>query len=143
MAEVTVLEAARCLGISPDTVRRRISTGELKARKEINGKNFTWWVEVAEDLVSTGQVIQEGPTPIHEQDGERSNTSNIVDVQTLLDSQASLIATLKAQVQAQQEELESRRREVQELHVLLQQAQAALPVPQEDRHSWWRRLWHH
>jgi hypothetical protein len=143
LAEVTVLEAARCLGISPDTVRRRISTGELKARKEINGKNFTWWVEVAEDLVSTGQVIQEGPLPINEQDGERFNASSIVDVQTLLDSQASLIATLKAQVQAQQEELESRRREVQELHVLLQQAQAALPVPQEDRHSWWRRLWHH
>ena len=143
MAEVTVLEAARCLGISPDTVRRRISTGELKARKEINGKNFTWWVEVAEDPVSTARVIQEGPPPIHEQDGERFNASSIVDVQTLLDSQASLIATLKAQVQAQQEELESRRREVQELHVLLQQAQAALPVPQEDRHSWWRRLWHH
>jgi hypothetical protein len=140
LAEVTVLEAARCLGISPDTVRRRISTGELKARKEVNGKNFTWWVEVAEDLVSTGQVIQEGSTPIHEQDVERSNASNIIDVQTLLDSQASLIATLKAQVQAQQEELESRRREVQELHVLLQQAQAALPAPRDNR-SWWQRLW--
>jgi excisionase family DNA binding protein len=42
LVEVTVLEAARCLSISPDTVRRLISTGELKARKEINGKNFTW-----------------------------------------------------------------------------------------------------
>jgi hypothetical protein len=140
LAEVTVLEAARCLGISPDTVRRRISTGELKARKEINGKNFTWWVELSDDLASVTQVIQEGPPPIHEQDRECPTASNVVDVQTLLDSQTSLIATLKGQVQAQQEELEARRREVQELHVLLQQAQAALPAARDSR-PWWQRLW--
>jgi hypothetical protein len=28
------------------------------------------------------------------------------------------------------------------LHVLLQQAQAALPAPKEDHPSWWQRLWH-
>jgi uncharacterized protein YaaN involved in tellurite resistance len=86
-------------------------------------------VELSDDLVPVAQVIQEGPPPIHEQDGECPTASNVVDVQTLLDSQASLIATLKAQVQAQQEELEARRCEVQELHVLLQQSQAALPAP--------------
>jgi hypothetical protein len=106
----------------------------------MNVKNFTWWVELTDDLVSAAQVTQEGPPPIHEQDGERPTASSVFDVQDLLDSQASLIATLKAQVQAQQEELESRRREVQELHVLLQQAQAALPSPR-DNHSWWRRVW--
>jgi uncharacterized protein YaaN involved in tellurite resistance len=106
----------------------------------MNGKNFTWWVELTDDLVSAAQVTQEGPPSTHEQDGERPTESNVFDVQALLDSQASLIATLKAQVQAQQEELESRRREVQELHVLLQQAQAALPAPRGSR-SWWQRLW--
>ncbi|RMF12095.1 MAG: DNA-binding protein [Alphaproteobacteria bacterium] len=29
---VTIPEAARQLGVSPDTIRRRIRTGELKAR---------------------------------------------------------------------------------------------------------------
>ncbi len=53
-----------------------------------------------------------------------------------------LNAQLKAQVEMQGVELDARRREVQELHVLLQQAQAALPVPKEDHKSWWRRLWH-
>ena len=106
----------------------------------MNGKNFTWWVELTDDLVSAAQVTQEGHSPIHEQNGERPTASDVVDVKALLDSQVSLIATLKAQVQAQQEELESRRREVQELHVLLQQAQAALPAPRASR-SWWRRLW--
>jgi hypothetical protein len=38
----------------------------------------------------------------------------------------------------QDAELEARRREVQELHVLLQTAQA-LPAPRESR-PWWRRL---
>jgi hypothetical protein len=39
-----------------------------------------------------------------------------------------------------QHQLEVREREVQELHVLLQQAQAALPAPRDHR-PWWQRLW--
>jgi uncharacterized membrane protein len=49
----------------------------------------------------------------------------------------------KDQLEAKDKQIEARGREVQELHVLLQQTQAALPVPKEDHHSWWRRLWHH
>jgi predicted RNase H-like nuclease (RuvC/YqgF family) len=37
-------------------------------------------------------------------------------------------------------ELEARGREIQELHVLLQQAQATLPAPKDNR-PWWHRLW--
>jgi hypothetical protein len=51
-----------------------------------------------------------------------------------------MVAMLQERVNAQQEELEARRREVQELHVLLQQAQAALPTPRDHR-PWWQRLW--
>jgi DNA-directed RNA polymerase specialized sigma24 family protein len=40
LVEVNVFDAARCLGISVDTVRRRINAGELKARKARQGHNF-------------------------------------------------------------------------------------------------------
>ena len=78
-----------------------------------------------------------------------------------------LVSVLQHQVEIQGEELQARRREVQELHVLLQQLQSrALPAPPEDtteppaarqtdtppaeayqptgpesRMSWWERLW--
>jgi excisionase family DNA binding protein len=90
MAEVTVLEAARCLGISPDTVRRRISSGELKARREPHGANFTWWVEIPNELVSPqlGEVTEEelaAPRGV-EADGQAAATT--------VDAQAQLIAAL-------------------------------------------------
>jgi LPS O-antigen subunit length determinant protein (WzzB/FepE family) len=64
-----------------------------------------------------------------------------------VEGQQELIEALQSQIQAQKDQLEAkdnqieaRAREVQELHVLLQQAQAALPPPRENS-SWWRRVW--
>jgi hypothetical protein len=47
-------------------------------------------------------------------------------------------SVLKDRLEVADRELEARRREVQELHVLLQQAQAALPAPVGTRQHWWR-----
>ena len=55
------------------------------------------------------------------------------------DDKDKLIEVLQAQVESQGAQLEARTREVQELHVLLQQTQAALP-PARDPRPWWRRL---
>ena len=44
---------------------------------------------------------------------------------------------LRSQLQSQGEELVARRREVQELHVLLQQK----ALPEAGGRPWWRRLW--
>jgi hypothetical protein len=49
-----------------------------------------------------------------------------------------LVSTLKVQVTSQGEELEAKNRQIGELHVLLQQAQAALPAPREEQRTWWR-----
>jgi Tfp pilus assembly protein FimV len=61
-----------------------------------------------------------------------------------VEGQQELIEALQSQIQAQKDQLEAkdkqieaRGREMQELHVLLQQAQAALPAPRDNR-SWWR-----
>jgi hypothetical protein len=39
-----------------------------------------------------------------------------------------------------QEQLQSKDGQIEQLHVLLQQAQAALPAPRDHR-PWWQRLW--
>jgi hypothetical protein len=39
-----------------------------------------------------------------------------------------------------QSELVSKNKQIEQLHILLQQAQAALPAPRENR-PWWQRLW--
>lgn len=106
--EVTIPEAARLLRLSEYTVRRRLRTGELKGNQVPTAGGFTWLVEVIED----------SPTS----DPDRTD---------------ALIARLEAQIEAQGEEVEARRRGVQQLHVLLQQAQAALPAPRGGK-SWWK-----
>jgi len=107
--KVSVGEAARRLGVSTDTIRRRISKGELTAHQEPTPQGFRWEIEL-------------GPNdqPLNGHDGDNE----------------VLVTILRAQVQAQAEELDARRREVQELHVLLQTAQAALTAPA--RRPWWR-----
>lgn len=40
----TTTDAARALGVSPSTVRRRIAAGQLTARREPHGQSFRWLV---------------------------------------------------------------------------------------------------
>ena len=51
-----------------------------------------------------------------------------------------LVVTLKVHVKAQSDELDVKNRQIGELHVLIQQAQAALPAP-KGFHRWWQ-FWH-
>jgi uncharacterized coiled-coil protein SlyX len=61
----------------------------------------------------------------------------IARLEAQIAAQETQIADKDKQIEAQEVELEARRREVQELHVLLQQAQAALPAPGPSRPWWW------
>jgi len=112
--KISVGEAARRLGVSTDTIRRRISKGELLAHREPTPQGYRWEIE-----------LQPNNQPLNGHAGDNE----------------LLVTTLQAQVQAQAEELDARRREVQELHVLLQSAQAQLPPPpQAHRRRWWKFL---
>ena len=113
MAKVAIKEAAVRLGVVEATVRRRIHRGELNAVQEATAQGFVWLVELP-DGVDEVQAKSTG-------DGYRV-----------------LVEVLRRELDSKDVELEARRREVQELHVLLQHAQAALPAPKESRHSWWR-----
>jgi hypothetical protein len=72
---------------------------------------------------------------------DNTDPGELAALRGLVASQKEQLALLKSQVLAQQEQLGAKDTQIGQLHVLLQQAQASLPAPKEDRHSWWRRLW--
>jgi predicted site-specific integrase-resolvase len=120
--EVGLSEAARLLGISESTARRRLRSGELTGRQVPTKQGFIWLVEVDDELV------------VNEPD-----SGELTAMRGLVSSLTEQNTLLKAQVQAQQEQLVEKDRQIGQLHVLLQQAQA-LPAPRGVRH-WWRRFW--
>lgn len=113
MTKASIKEAAERLGVVEATVRRRIHKGELSAVQEETPQGFVWVVELP-DGVDEVQAESTG-------DGYRE-----------------LVEVLRREMDSKDVELEARRREVQELHVLLQQAQAALTAPIENHRSWWQ-----
>jgi len=123
MREVTIAEVAKSLGVSMDTIRRRISKGELKARKVPSPHGEIYLVELPGDNHTRPYVPAEKDESI-------------------------AIEAMRKTISILETELESRRREVQELHVLLQQAnKQLLPGTTEDttehstiKVSWWQRL---
>lgn len=109
------------MGASIDTIRRRIGKGELKARKVPSSHGEMYLVELP-DGVSPDAAGAENKT--------EKTVENTLEFETLRKT-ISILET----------ELEARRREVQELHVLLQQAQAALPPGRKTADApWWRKL---
>jgi hypothetical protein len=134
MALVTLAEAAHHLGVSVDTVRRRLQKGELKGQQQARPQGFTWLIDIPEKTELGSSVAGS------QADAEVNSEVSLAACQAEISRLESMVAMLQDRVNAQQEELEARRREVQELHVLLQQAQAALPAPR-DSMPWWQRLW--
>lgn len=51
MASLTVQDAARAMGISSDTVRRRIRSGMLAAERQPTPQGYQWLVDVREELL--------------------------------------------------------------------------------------------
>jgi predicted RNase H-like nuclease (RuvC/YqgF family) len=135
VSTVSIQEAAVRLGVSIETIRRRIHNGQLSASQSPTPQGFVWLVELPnnEDEVSppseNGQVLRELVASLQAQ---------VEAQQKQMDQQ---LAAYQEQLQAKDKQLETRAREIQELHVLLQQAQKALPAPKADRQSWWQRLW--
>jgi excisionase family DNA binding protein len=123
--QVTIGEAAKLLRVSEHTVRRRVHNGELPSVQVARSQGYIWMVELPDDVPS------DTPPP-----------NEIVALHQLIDSLNAQVDSLKGQLDVKDKQLETRAREVQELHVLLQQAQAALPAPRDNR-PWWQRLWHH
>jgi excisionase family DNA binding protein len=117
--EVSVNEAARLLGVSRDTITRRIRAGDLEAHQEPRPQGHVWRVVIPDEAISEGHYS---------------------DVMGELQTLRKMVSMLQTQVEADREELVSKNKQIEQLHVLLQQAQAALPAPRDNR-RWWQRLW--
>ena len=50
MGDVSIQEAAMRLGVSTETIRRRLHKRVLKGRQETTPQGFVWTVELPEDL---------------------------------------------------------------------------------------------
>lgn len=56
--ELTIKEAAERLGVSSDTIRRRLKAGELAGRQEPQGKQgYRWIVQLPEDAQDTPTAV--------------------------------------------------------------------------------------
>lgn len=115
--QVTIGEAAQRLSVSEHTVRRRVRSGELSGSQVATPQGYTWRVDLPDEV-----PVPE-PQPV---DGE---------VRALRE----LVATLQSRIEVQDSELVAKNEQIRELHIILHQAQAALPASKE--RPWWRRLW--
>ena|SRR3712207_3858649 len=101
---VTVQDASLALGLSPDTVKRKLRAGLIPGRKEPMEKGERWLVELGDDV----EIRQ-----------ARQDTA-------LSDATAKVIANLERERDELWSEVAARRREVEELHILLSRANDGL-----------------
>ena len=125
--QVGIAEAARKLNVSEHTVRRWLRSGQLSGDQMATPQGYTWMVELPEDGPGVDSIERV-------EYGEKAEYGDSKTIEVF----EELVSTLKVQVTSQGEELEAKNRQIGELHVLLQQAQAALPAPREEQHTWWR-----
>jgi hypothetical protein len=135
MGSVTMAEAAKHLGVSVDTIRRKLRRGELQGCQQPRPQGFVWIVELPEESDNHGVTSAEtvaGTSASYP--GSKGEICRLEEMVAVL--QAQVVAQQK-QMEAQQEELSAKNKQIEQLHVLLQQAQAVLPTPKENR-PWWR-----
>jgi excisionase family DNA binding protein len=153
VARLSIDDAARRLGISRPTVRRRLRSGVLKGTQVATPHGRKWLVEV--------------PGTHESADGESVSPHGAAETGSKTPRPAAReVELLQAHVDDLRGQLEDRTREVRELHTLLAQAQARLltdgqasphgespgsrPTPRtangaapggsESRSRWWQRL---
>ena len=125
MAWVSIRETAAALGVSPDTVRRRIRAGQLEARKA-GGR---WQVKVP------AAAAAPPPEPVREPDAAPL-ARQAADLQAENRMLRGQLATMHATLDHEREQAGLVAR-------TLEQFSRALPAPAADaapaRAPWWRR----
>jgi excisionase family DNA binding protein len=119
---LTIPEAARVLGLSVVTIRRRLKRGELRGQRVPTPAGFEWRILLPSPLVDAAGAA--GADQATRQGGDQGGPN-----QETAGADQRLIEALQAQNAELRAELAARRREVQELHVLLARWQPALPPP--------------
>ena len=139
-------EAARLLGVSIDTIERKLKRGELKGKQDPRPRGWRWLVEIPQDVAIAETFAAPATNPANAPADAHAN--ELEALRELVDTVKDEVAQLRRQLQSQaetyerqneayQQQLEAKDKQIEQLHVLLQQAQGALPAPKENR-SWWR-----
>ena len=111
---MSINDSAKHLGVSPNTVRRHLTTGVLMGSKIAN----KWWVQV--DVPGPVGRVEEGPGREGEISPQGQDNVLVVEV-------------LQGQVKALTDQLEHRTKEISELHQLL----AAHSLNAGQGKHWW------
>jgi septin family protein len=142
-------EAARLLGVSVDTVERKLKRGEFNSKQDPRPRGWRWLVEIPQDVATAETFEAPASNPANAPADAPANEPEAL--RELIDTVKDEVAELRRQLQSQAEsyqqqleakdqQLEAKDKQIEQLHILLQQAQAALPAPRDHR-SWWQRLW--
>jgi hypothetical protein len=133
---VPIKEAAERLGVSADTIKRRMKAGELVGQKKPTAQGYIWLVDV--------------PAQSEEEDREREPPAGalldlailrerLAGLERLLEERASRLAELEESLAAEREAAASEREASAQLRVLLQQAQTlagAIPANVGQEGTW-------
>jgi len=108
MLQLTINEAATALGVSVDTIKRRLKRGELAACKDERGR---WVISLpapadapAGATVRTGSAPAPGTAPAMQ--GQEDNSRQDVPVQLLVQTMQTQIKTLEATIEDQRKRLD-------------------------------------
>lgn len=121
---VPLKQAAKRLGISTDTVRRRIKSGSLEAEKRATPQGGEWWVTLPDDAPG------EDPDTMQEA-GDAAQAVELAVLRARLIELEARAAELRDERDAWRDQATASREAEAQLRVLVQQAQAlagALPA---------------
>ena len=134
---VTMAEAAQRLGVSIDTVRRRLRRGELQGRHQPTPQGFIWLVQVPEpaDHGPIAGYVNRESSPTHGEENERpvlagagtpadaaTSGGDIHALRELVDVLRHEIDTRDRQLETKDGQLKSKDRQIEQLHLMLKQA---------------------
>jgi hypothetical protein len=135
---VTIPDASRILGVSVETIRRRLRRQQLAGQKLPTAQGFEWRVLLPTQLLDAADLTEtvrddqaEGAPPRHPPGMAPSQAPAPASERELARLEAH-VGDLRTELAEARTELEARRREVQELHVIIARltpAPAALPAP--------------
>lgn len=125
--QVTIAEAAEALGVSRDTIRRRLKSGDLTGEQRSTAQGFTWYVDLpAPD--ETPAATQNGTNASAATEGGVSDAIELARLQARIDGLERLVEEVKQDRDAWRgafTSLDERRdKELAELREALMQAQA-------------------
>jgi hypothetical protein len=122
MMGLDIADAAARLGLSTETVRKRLQRGKLKGFKGDDGA----WRVVLPEPDQAGQSQDSKPDAIQDSSPDNSGP---------------LVAALKDEIVFLRSQLQARDEEIRRAHVLIQQAQKQpMPLLPGERLPWWKRL---